>query len=316
METNFNTDGLKNGIMPTSEHVRAFVEGLVNGTVVYPRFKPEEAKASQGAEHERLWSYVLSLESAKNIGGGGSAFPRSAGAADTPNRVARRSFGWLGESYAASPLDDTRSYGRFLDRGVESSVFLRRDGAVIKARHVVFLDENGLLGKLAELVYHNYLFPDDAYALEQLARHDHDGASDFYLILRQPLVTPKTTADGYIIAPSEAQIRAALCASMGRYSTLGTLEEESSGDLDSEEAAVAKLTAFNGDYAVYDFQPGRNTFLDAKTGKVRFIDPRVSLNDPDAGFVYSKAGARKVYAGGIRWLAGQTPFRPGSPAGL
>ena len=50
--------------------------------------------------------------------------------------------------------------------------------------------------------------------------------------------------------------------------------------------------AYNGQFLVYDFQPGRNTFIDASTGKVRFIDPRVGLNDPTAGFGVSRFGER------------------------
>ena len=45
---------------------------------------------------------------------------------------------------------------------------------------------------------------------------------------------------------------------------------------------------------VYDFKPGRNTFIDAATGEVRFIDPRVDINDPGAGFSVSKFGKRKI----------------------
>ena len=45
---------------------------------------------------------------------------------------------------------------------------------------------------------------------------------------------------------------------------------------------------------VYDFKPGRNTFIDAMTGEVRFIDPRVDINDPGAGFSVSKFGKRKI----------------------
>ena len=45
---------------------------------------------------------------------------------------------------------------------------------------------------------------------------------------------------------------------------------------------------------VYDFKPGRNTFIDATTGEVRFIDPCVDINDSGAGFSVSKFGKRKI----------------------
>ena len=56
---------------------------------------------------------------------------------------------------------------------------------------------------------------------------------------------------------------------------------------------VAKMVAASGDYAVYDFKPGRNTFLDAETDEVRFIDPRIDINDPSDNFAYSRFGKRR-----------------------
>ena len=197
------------GKIPSLLTVGAFVEGLADGTIRDPRFRPQEAKASQGAQHEQLWKYILSLESAKMDGSGGNVRAAIHGAEHSADCRGRRSLGGLGEGYAQSPLDAYGSRYKFLDRGVESNVFDAADGTVVKVRHIHPLVGNDVLDKLANLVYHNFLFPDEAYTLEQIYRHDHDGTSDFYLILRQPFVTPKTTEDGYIIAPTESQIRAA-----------------------------------------------------------------------------------------------------------
>ena len=41
------------------------------------------------------------------------------------------------------------------------------------------------------------------------------------------------------------------------------------------------LRFYNSDYYISDLQPGRNTVIDADSGRVRFIDPRITLNDPD-----------------------------------
>jgi len=48
------------------------------------------------------------------------------------------------------------------------------------------------------------------------------------------------------------------------------------------------------EFIVYDFKPGRNTFIDAVTGEIRFIDPRVAINDPGAGFAVSRFGKRRI----------------------
>ena len=42
-----------------------------------------------------------------------------------------------------------------------------------------------------------------------------------------------------------------------------------------------RLRFYNSDYYISDLQPGRNTVIDADSGRVRFIDPRITLNDPD-----------------------------------
>ena len=125
----------------------------------------------------------------------------------------------------------------------------------------------------------------------------------FYLILEQPLVTPMTDADGHIIAPSEGQIVEALNKANRRFKIYDEawdrqraddFDTTDSDDSSADFAPSARKIAYNDQYMVYDFKPGRNTFIDAMTGDVRFIDPRVDINDPGAGFSVSKFGKRKI----------------------
>ena len=59
------TAGKKDGKLSDVDQKRltAVIRGLGTGELKHPRFTKEEAAASQGAEHEQLWNYILSLES-------------------------------------------------------------------------------------------------------------------------------------------------------------------------------------------------------------------------------------------------------------
>ena len=116
-------------------------------------------------------------------------------------------------------------------------------------------------------------------------------------------MTPKTDAEGHIIAPSEGQIFEALNKANRRFKIYDEAWDRQCADdfdtTDSDDSSVdfapsARKIAYNDQYMVYDFKPGRNTFIDATTGEVRFIDPRVDINDPGAGFSVSKFGKRKI----------------------
>ena len=61
-----------------------------------------------------------------------------------------------------------------------------------------------------------------------------------------------------------------------------------------QESIVCNSGDGNADYYISDLQPGRNTVIDANTGNVRFIDPRITLNDPAGPITpVSKMGKRK-----------------------
>jgi hypothetical protein len=198
---------------------------------------------------------------------------------------------------------------KFLDKGAESQVYVgEHSDKVLKVRKLSPYSLDGVKSELAKIVYHNYLFPKDAYTLRDIAVWDNNGYDQFYLILEQPLVTPKTDAAGNIIAPSEGQIFEALNKTKQRFRIYDEAwdrqgaEEFDTTDSDDSSADFvpsARKIAYNGQFMVYDFKPGRNTFIDAETGEVRFIDPRVDINDPGAGFSVSTFGKRKIASGPV-----------------
>ena len=199
--------------------------------------------------------------------------------------------------YGSDPKEIAARDHKYLDRGAESRVYLRNNDFVIKVRRLDAYDMDGVKHALAKIVYHNYLFPKDAYRLQDIAVWKNErGFDEYYMILEQPLVTPKRDAGGNIIAPSRGHIIQALKKTGQKFNITGGYHDNgdtSSGSSSGDVVESAKMVAASGDYAVYDFKPGRNTFLDAETGEVRFIDPRVDINDPTDNFAYSKFGKRR-----------------------
>ena len=294
------------GKLPAVDQKRltAVMRGLGSGELKHPRFTKEEAAASGEVVHERLWNYILSLESPEVYFGGGEEGSARDGADDP------KSGGWLGcfrrmaTRYGSDPRGLIDSSFKFLDKGAESCVYVgEHSDKVLKVRKISVYSLDGIKSELAKLVYHNYLFPRDAYTLRDIAVWDNNGYDEFYTILEQPLVTPKTDAEGHIIAPSEGQIFEALNKANRRFKIYDEAWDRQSADdfdtTDSDDSSMdfapsARKIAYNDQYMVYDFKPGRNTFIDATTGEVRFIDPRVDINDPGAGFSVSKFGKRKI----------------------
>lgn len=305
-------DGLKskirNGTILTEADQRQFAEDVRKGRLRYPRFRADEIAASTGKEHGKLWQYILSLESARMDGrrarGGSEVYGRAA------SQVRRGGSEWgrVGTGSAQSPSVAYSQKYRKLDSGTESEVFDTGDGWVVKVRQIHPLSIGDVIDELAKVVYHNYLFPGEKYVLDDIVRHEHDGYREFYLILRQPFVTPKTE-NGRIVQPTYAQIWQLMKSRpqgftfmdlSSRPAETGEYGDYSSSDGDDGDAVPAvKKVAYNRQFVVYDFQPGRNTFIDAKTGKVRFIDPRIDINDPGAGFRYSKYGTRRKFDGEV-----------------
>ena len=273
------------------------MRGLGTGELRHPRFTKEEAAASQGTEHEQLWNYILSLESPDVHGGGTEALGRGERGQNPQGGGQLGRLGRMATRYGRDPKEIAARDHKYLDRGAESRVYLRNNETVIKVRRLNAYDMDGVKHALAKIVYHNYLFPKDAYRLQDIAIWKNEqGFDEFYMILEQPLVTPKRDADGNIIAPSQGAIIEALKKTGQKFNITGRYYDngDTPSDSDTEDVVeCAKMVAASGDYIVYDFKPGRNTFLDAETGEVRFIDPRVDINDPTDNFAYSKFGKRR-----------------------
>ena len=314
-ETDFDSpelDGLKtkirNGTILTEADQRQLAEDVRSGRLRYPRFTADEIAASTGKEHGRLWQYILSLESARMDGRRARGGSEVHGRAASQVRRGGSEWGRVGTGSTQSPSVAYSPKYRKLDSGTESEVFDEGDGWVIKVRQIHPLSIGDVIDELAKIVYHNYLFPGERYALDDIIRHEHDGYREFYLVLRQPFVTPKTE-NGRIVQPTYGQIWQLMKSRpqgftfmdlSSRPAEAGEYGDYSSSDGDDGDAVPAvKKVAYNGQFVVYDFQPGRNTFIDAKTGKVRFIDPRIDINDPGAGFQYSKHGTRSKFDGDV-----------------
>jgi hypothetical protein len=304
-DENFTTtNDRKYGIIYDNKKRQKMIEALATGQVQWKRFKPAEVAASKDQRHDRLWREIfkLSLGSSDMDGRGIESGSRVYGKNGSRNRGTGESLRRVGSSRASSPVADFEARYKKLGSGVESEVFDTEDGSVVKVRKISPLDKSGLLDYLSNIVYHNYLFQNDAYTLLDVARHDHDGYHDFYLILRQPFVSPKLDANGNTIAPSYFQIAEELSkkklgfrlvreASRQFNNDFSDSYNESSDD-NGEVVEAAKYILANGDYAIYDFKPGENTFIDSKTGNVRFIDPRIHLNYSGEHFSYSHLGER------------------------
>ena len=213
------TAGRKDGTLAAVDQKRltAVMRGLGSGELKHPRFTKEEAAASEGTEHERLWNFILSLESSEVHAGGGAGVDGSEGGEHSQGG------GWLGQlrrmatRYGSDPQEVKASEHKYLDKGAESTVYATSGKTVVKVRKLSAYSLDGVKEALAKIVYHNYLFPKDAYTLQDIAVWDDNGYDRFYLILEQPLVTPKTDAAGNIIAPSEGQIFEALNKTKQRF---------------------------------------------------------------------------------------------------
>ena len=288
------------------QRLTAVMRGLETGELKHPRFTQDEFAASKGVRHERLWSYLLSLESPDIHAGGGQGIDGGKGGNDSQGSKGMGLVRRVATRYGSNPEKVIASRHKYFDKGVESKVYVTGGDTVIKVRKLNAYDLDGVKHELAKIVYHNYLFPNDAYTLRDIAVWNKNGYDQFYLIIEQPLVRPKTDANGNIIAPSEEAILKALNSAGRRFSQWDEAWNRRAADVDDDLyssdddfssddfVASGRKMAYNDEFVVYDFKPGRNTFIDAETGEIRFIDPRVDINDPGAGFSVSKFGKRKI----------------------
>lgn len=253
------------------------VEGIINGTIRLWRFTPEEQSGSSDAADRLLWLGILRAEQelAASLFGGLCEGPGQAtGRTPTPYRFLKDLAQPLPQSFEAL----TDALGFYEDRGQESIVCDAGDGYVNKIRPMRASALTGYLAPLANIVYHNRIFPQDRYVLENI----YSSGDRYYMVLRQRRVDILLTEDGYPVRPTKEQVIAAaskLPVSFLIYEGEGATASGPSSESSSSGLALG-LQLYNSDYYVSDLQPGRNTVIDASTKEVRFIDPRITLNDP------------------------------------
>ena len=111
--------------------------------------------------------------------------------------------------------------GEFADRGQESIVCDSGDGFVTKLRVMRPSILSGCLAPLANIVYHNRLFPRDRYTLENI----YSDGLKYFMVLRQPRVDILLDANDYPVRPTAEHIRNAvydLDAGLLEYSSYET----------------------------------------------------------------------------------------------
>ena len=129
-------DGGDSGKLPIVDQKRltAVMRGLGSGELKHPRFTQEEAAASGEVVNERLWNYILSLESPEVYAGGGVGVDGGQGGTHSQGG------GWLGHlwrmatRYGGNPQEVKASEHKYFDRGAESCVYGAGDGTVVKVR--------------------------------------------------------------------------------------------------------------------------------------------------------------------------------------
>lgn len=251
------------------------VDEVLNGTLRLWRFTAEEQSGSSDAADRFLWLAILQAErelAASLFGSLCSGPCQSSGGTPSPYRFLKGLAQPLPGSFEAL----TNALGFYEDRGQESLVCDAGDGYVNKIRPMKPSQLTGYLAPLANIVYHNRIFPRERYTLENIYVADER----YYMVLRQRRVEILLDANGYPVKPTRDQM---LSAVNELPVSLVALEDSISGESSSESSVTQSgisLKLYNSDYYISDLQPGRNTVIDAQTGDVRFIDPRITLNDP------------------------------------
>lgn len=259
----------------TSEEQR--IDEVINGKLRIWRFSEAEQSGSSNIADRFLWLAILRAESelaSALFGGVPSGAAGSLDGASSPGRFLNG---------LATPLPKTfneliAELGQYEDRGRESIVCDGGDGFVNKLRPMVPSSLTGYMAPLANIVYHNRIFPNDRYTLENI----YTAGDKYYMVLRQERVEILLDEEGMPIKPTFDQIRDAINAlGLGLVEFLGDVERGDSSESADTNGDPERLRFYNGDYLITDLQPGRNVVIDANTKKLRFIDPRISLNDPE-----------------------------------
>lgn len=266
------------------------LEAVLNGKIRIRRFNAEEQIRSSNPSDRFLWLSLIRAESELACGDGRNMRKGEDKEACTQTRPFRF-LEELSEPFPSSFSELVEEIGRYADRGHESAVFDGGDGFVSKIRPMIPSIMSGYLAPLANIVYHNRIFPGDRYTLETI----YSDGEKYYMVLRQERVEIRLDCNDYPVKPSPDQIRQAIYAlevGLSEYSG-GIIDDENGSTETDDEENGEHLRFFNSDYFISDFQPGRNTVIDDLTGRVRFIDPRITLNDPNGPITHvSKFGKR------------------------
>ena len=274
------------------------VEAVLEGRLRIYRFNAAEQGGSSDASDRFLWTGILLAESelAEAESAGVCARESSqTGYAQPPCRFLEK----ISQQLPGSLMELSAELGEFADRGQESIVCDSGDGFVTKLRVMRPSILSGCLAPLANIVYHNRLFPRDRYTLENI----YSDGLKYFMVLRQPRVDILLDANDYPVRPTAEHIRNAvydLDAGLLEYSSYDD-DDASSSDSDSSDEDGSRLRFYNSDYYISDLQPGRNVVVDSVTREIRFIDPRITLNDPNGPITpVSRFGKRRENLPGQR----------------
>lgn len=250
---------------------------VLNGKTRIWRFTSEEQSGSSDVADRFLWLGILRAERelAETFFG---SLCKGTGASTDGKASPSRFLKGIAQPLPGTFSQLTETLGSYEDRGQESIVCDSGDGFVNKLRPMRPSVLTGYLAPLANVVYHNRLFPEDRYTLENI----YVSGERHYMVLRQRRVDVLLDGAGYPVKPTADQIRSAVDALPCKLIEYVGVDEDDdlSGSADSADGG-GRLRFYNADYYVSDLQPGRNTVLDSETGRVRFIDPRIVLNDPN-----------------------------------
>lgn len=277
------------------------LQAVLDGTVRIRRFNVQEQSGSANPADRFLWLGILRAESElASIGGGGLCAGTQTASGGTPPPY--RFLTGLAQPLPKSFAELIGQLGRYEDRGQESFVCDAGDGFVNKLRPMRPSVLSGYIAPLANIIYHNRIFPRERYTLENIFVQ----GDRYFMVLRQERVEIALDSRGYPVKPSADMIRDAISKlGIGLIECRkGTTPETDSSESDTDETDGERLRFYNSDYYISDMQPGRNTVIDSTTGRVRFIDPRITLNDPDGPITpVSKLGKRKEFHMGQKLYA-------------
>ena len=266
------------------------VSEVLNGQTRLWRFTAEEQGGSSDTADRLLWLGILRAEhelAAALFGGMFEGTGTAARRTPSPYRFLKDIAQPMPTSFNAL----VEELGRYEDRGQESIVCDGGDGFVNKLRPMRPSSLTGYLAPFANIVYHNRMFPNERYTLENI----YVSGERYYMVLRQKRVDILLDGEGYPVKPTADQIREAvekLSVQLAEY--VGGEDGEGSSESTETGDGGERLRFYNSDYYISDLQPGRSTVLDAETGRVCFIDPRITLNDPDGPHTpVSRFGVRR-----------------------